>query len=117
MDLRALGWIFVFAGLAGCGGDDGGATPAMPDAGTSAVAASAPGVKAGRLAVVGIEDAEMATERVWLVLETDATGRGAGAQSPPVIQGHGADRPPVAGQPRPVFVHPMLGHRVEIFHA
>ncbi|MFC1610224.1 AMP-binding protein [Myxococcota bacterium] len=30
-----------------------------------------PGVKPGRLAVLGVEDTGMATERVWLVVETD----------------------------------------------
>ncbi|MBI5510122.1 MAG: AMP-binding protein [Deltaproteobacteria bacterium] len=35
------------------------------------VAATAPGVRAGRLAVLGVADLRLATERVWLVIEAE----------------------------------------------
>ncbi len=39
-----------------------------------AAASSAPGVKPGRLTVLGVEDPSMATERVWLILESKEVG-------------------------------------------
>ena len=70
--MRALGWILVIAGLAGCGGDEGGTPSAAPEASApaaSAVAASAPATQPAGDAPAGVSWRDAAFAPVKPVIE------------------------------------------------